>query len=365
LHLVFTKRPLNELTLRVGMFCSVGGSLVALLILLWANRRIRSMTNPLRLLADAMEHQDTVGVRATVTGTVEVRKIATAFNRLMARVDEYTNGLERMVAERTAELRRATEAAQQAERYKARLMEGSTHEMKMPLHRIQLEVRRAMGELEFVDVDSDRVREILNGIMQAAGDLLSRILKILNAARTEGAQYEIADDDFSVPEFINALRERTEALARSQRNELIVAWRGASRARGDQEKLFEIALELLLNACKFTHGGVVRLELEVADTGFTIDVADTGCGIPEADQAQVWEEFHQGHGVQHPTYPGQGLGLSMVRQLVKLLGGTVTLTSSVGSGTQIRIVVPTAGQAQADTGLQYDQALITDGRSAQ
>jgi two-component system sensor histidine kinase EvgS len=258
----------------------------------------------------------------------------------MDRIAEYTEGLERTVEARTREWRRASEAAQQAERAKSALLQASAHELKMPLHLIELQVGNVLHELEFVGPPAEPARKSLASIVRAANELLSRISKMLDAARSAGAAHEIVKEAFHVGDFADALRERAEALAISQGDELVVAWTGSAIAYADRQKLFEIASELCLNACKFTHDGKVKLLLEVGEGSFSIDVADTGRGIPESEQELVWHEFQQGSAGGSPTYPGQGLGLSMVRQLVNTLQGTVILNSAPGQGTRIRVTVP-------------------------
>ncbi len=345
LHLVFGKKPLHQLTWQVSVVCSVGGVLVAALILLWIARRIRTVTIPLRSLATVMENQDTAGVRADVVGATEVRQIALAFNRLMARVDENTESLERKVTERTRDFQRASEAAQQAERSKSALLAASTHEMKMPLHLIHLHVRRALQELEFVGAGAERTRDSLAAILQAAGELLARIVKILDAARAAGARHDVINEPFAVSAFLEVVRERAEPLARAQRDELVIQSSGSPIVHGDREKLFDIIAELLMNACKFTQDGTVQLVFDVQPSECRIEISDNGCGIPESEQELVWQEFRQGSGGANPTYPGQGLGLSMVRRLVQLLGGVVTLTSALNHGTRITVTIPIEAHA--------------------
>jgi signal transduction histidine kinase len=332
LEMFFSKSALHQLTLRLGVLCSCAGALIASLILLWVARRTRALTVPLARLAAEMEHQDAIGGRATVMGVAEVQQIALTYNRLKARIDEYKEGMERTVEERTREWRRASEAAQQAERAKSALLQASAHELKMPLHLIELQVKNVLHELEFVGPPADPARKALASIVRAANELLSRIVKMLDAARSAGTSH-------SVPDFVEALRERAEALASAQNDELVVEWRGVALAHSDREKLFEIASELCLNACKFTRDGTVRLMVDVSERTFLIDVIDSGPGIPESERELIWQEFQQGS-AGNATYPGQGLGLSMVRQLVDALHGSVVVTSTLGHGTRFQVSIP-------------------------
>jgi signal transduction histidine kinase len=340
LRMVFSKAVLHQLSAQIGLSCSCAGVLIALLILLWVAMRIRALTVPLARLAGVMEHQDNPGGRANINGVSEVQRIAFAYNRLMERVDQYTEGLERTVEQRTRELRLASESAQQAERAKSALLQASAHELKMPLHLIELQVRTVLHELEFVDRSAEPARRALAAISAAANELLSRIVKMLDAARSAGATRVVVKETFGVADFAEALRERTSALARSQNDEFVVRWSGSAVVHTDREKVFEIASELCLNACKFTKDGEVRLSLEVRDEMFCIDVADTGPGIPESERELIWLEFQRGSAASNPTYPGQGLGLCMVRQFVETLGGSIVMSSNIGRGAHFHVTIP-------------------------
>jgi signal transduction histidine kinase len=110
---------------------------------------------------------------------------------------------------------------------------------------------------------------------------------------------------------------------------------------GDRPKLRRIVMNLMTNAIKYTPSGEVSLAFLPARAGFwAIEVTDTGPGIPVEEQAHIFEEFHR---VPTTTagQPGAGLGLAITQQLVKLMGGTIELSSQSGKGTKFRIELPT------------------------
>lgn len=344
LHVVFAKKDLGKLVSLVGLVCGISSVFIAGIVLWWGTTRLRALTVPLDTLAHVVKHATLDGARASTEGPAEVSTIATVFNALMDRVAEYTNELEDKVARRTAALQSASDAAQQAERYKSALLAASTHEMKMPLHLIELSVRASLQELEFMGSEAEPVREAQRTILRASGELLSRILKLLAAARSAGTVHEVNMNAFAVKPFLDDLRERMEPLARAQKNLLICESNGLSDIMTDREKLYEIACELLMNACKFTQDGEVRFEITASAHDVIMTIVDNGCGIPVADHATIWLEFRQLRGSVSPTYPGQGLGLSMVRRLVDVLHGNIHLDSDTGTGTRIVVTIP-SGQA--------------------
>jgi signal transduction histidine kinase len=106
----------------------------------------------------------------------------------------------------------------------------------------------------------------------------------------------------------------------------------------DERRLKQALFNLISNAIKFTPpGGAIRIEAERRESELLLTVADTGIGIPLSDQARVFEKFERG-----TPRSGAGLGLSLVRSLIELHAGTVTIDSAEGRGTTITCRLPTA-----------------------
>jgi signal transduction histidine kinase len=109
----------------------------------------------------------------------------------------------------------------------------------------------------------------------------------------------------------------------------------------DERRLKQALFNLISNAIKFTpSGGSIRVEARRQDDGLVLAVSDTGVGIPAADQARIFDKFERGD----PQAPqsGAGLGLSLVKSLIELHGGTVTIESKPGTGTAVRCRLPAA-----------------------
>ena len=109
----------------------------------------------------------------------------------------------------------------------------------------------------------------------------------------------------------------------------------------DPGKLKVVLKNLLSNAVKFTKEGSITVEAQAQGAGVVISVTDTGIGIPADAQAFIFEPFRQVDSSTTRPYSGSGLGLHIVRRLLELLGGTVTVESEVGRGSTFRVWVPT------------------------
>jgi signal transduction histidine kinase len=112
------------------------------------------------------------------------------------------------------------------------------------------------------------------------------------------------------------------------------------KIRTDLGKLNQILFHLLENAAKFTRRGRIELELALEDGQLRCAVSDTGIGIAQDDQPQIFEEFFQVDGSPESTHRGAGLGLTLARGLVDLLGGSVSLSSEIGRGSRFAFSIP-------------------------
>ena len=108
----------------------------------------------------------------------------------------------------------------------------------------------------------------------------------------------------------------------------------------DHEMWEKIVLNLLSNAFKYTFEGEIRLELTAAAAGATLTIADTGTGIPPEALPQLFNRFYRVPGANGRTHEGSGIGLSLVRELVRLHGGSIAVESTIGQGSIFRVSIP-------------------------
>ncbi|MCY1047298.1 ATP-binding protein [Corallococcus sp. bb12-1] len=114
--------------------------------------------------------------------------------------------------------------------------------------------------------------------------------------------------------------------------------------RVDPEQWEKVVLNLLSNAFKFTHAGGIRVSLRWRDPEVVLSVADTGTGIPAEELPRIFERFHRVQGARGRSYEGSGIGLSLVRELVKLHGGDIHVESVPDQGSTFTVTLPTNGE---------------------
>jgi signal transduction histidine kinase len=293
------------------------------------------LTRPIRRLhaAAAQLGEGRFETRVDLPTGDELEDVGAQFNAMAARLQESYGELERRVAEKTRDL-------ELANRRMAEFMANMSHELRTPLNAV-IGMSEALQDEDDYGGLNDKQREYLGDINASGEHLLSLINDILDLAKIEAGRVDIAPEPFDVVAAIgNAealLRERAQRHGLSLSVDVEPA---AQVWQADPRRFKQVLVNLLTNAVKFTpRGGHVAVRAGVNAVGLWVEVEDTGCGIAPEHQAIVFEKFGRvGAGVANAE--GTGLGLSLVRELVRLHGGEVTLRSASGQGSTFRFTIP-------------------------
>ncbi len=241
------------------------------------------------------------------------------------------------------EQRLAARRADAANESKSRFLANMSHELRTPLNAI-------LGYSEILMEDAERLGEPrfvedLQRIQSAGRHLLTLINDILDLARIEAGKTELNLETFDLAELIDEAVATVRPLAARSGNELVVekdARLGC--VRGDMTKLRQALFNLLSNAAKFTHDGLIRISARRRDEGgsdwIVLTVSDTGLGMSAEQMARVFEPFVQADGSTTRKYGGTGLGLAITRRFCRMMGGDVTVESEPGRGSTFTIRVP-------------------------
>jgi signal transduction histidine kinase len=262
-------------------------------------------------------------------------------------LQELTQKLEATVRELDSESRAAEaarEVAESASKAKSQFLAVVSHELRTPLNVI----------LGYQDLLEAEVAGGLNDVQQrylaraklAAQQLLTLIDQILNLARIEAGKEELHIEDTELSAMTREVAELVEPLAAKKLLRFSVRVSdNHSAMRTDIAKLRQILLNLLSNAIKFTDQGEVDLSACEDGTHVVFTVSDTGPGIPAQDLERIFDAFTRAVSTSTWTSGSTGLGLSVSRALTELLGGSLTVESTVAVGSVFTLRVPAKMEA--------------------
>ncbi len=235
-------------------------------------------------------------------------------------------------------------------RYKSQFLANMSHELRTPLNSLlilsKLLIENPEGNL------STRQREFARTINAAGTDLLSLINDILDLSKIESGTVTLDLGAVALADTVAQMERTFRQVADERGLAFTVAVDPALPAalHTDSKRLQQVLRNLLANAFKFTEAGGVTLRLgpsgEAAGPGFVaFAVTDTGVGIPADKQRIIFEAFQQADGTTSRKYGGTGLGLAISREIARLLGGEITVSSRAGAGSTFTLLLPAEAPA--------------------
>jgi signal transduction histidine kinase/DNA-binding response OmpR family regulator len=260
------------------------------------------------------------------------------------------------------QLRKASQEALEANRLKSEFLATMSHEIRTPMNGIL-----GMTELALQSrLDADQ-RDCLNTIQECADNLLHLINDILDLSKIEAGKVELEAAPFDLLMVLEGVQDSLSPKASQKR----LDWNSFARAEvptqliGDPLRLRQVLLNLASNAIKFTEHGEVSLEVsfvarDSAGARLKFSVRDSGIGIAPEARARLFQKFSQADSSTTRKYGGTGLGLTISRQLVQLMGGDIEVESQPGAGSTFAFTIPL--QVQPSTGTQPAASDLLVGR---
>jgi len=286
-------------------------------------------------------------VTADVGGADEVGRLGDTFNRMARSIDDHVTALQRA----RDELQLRVRELEQANRLKSEFLSTVSHELRTPLNVIigyaDMLAEGGCGEL------NETERKIIAAIRGYSGLQLKLITDVLDFSRLSSGKVS-----FHVEHFDPApLLAEVAALYRGRLGNPdirleVAAAPGTPALETDRVKFQEILYNLVDNAVKFTSRGEIRISARPSADGrsVVVEVSDTGPGIPAEDLDHIFDPFRQVGKSSTRETGGVGLGLSIVKNLVEVLGGAIAVESRLGSGTTFRVEIPCRLRADGGNG---------------
>jgi signal transduction histidine kinase/CheY-like chemotaxis protein len=231
------------------------------------------------------------------------------------------------------ELQKAKEASEAANAAKSRYVTGLSHELRTPLNSI-------LGYAQILQRDTaipEHNQEALATIFRSGSHLLSLIDGLLDVAKIEAGKLNLEQTEIAFPDFLEQVRHMFAPQAQEKGLGFRFEPQGRMPAvvRGDQKRISQILINLLGNAVRFTDQGEVCLRVSYARETATFEIADTGIGIAPEQIERIFQPFERGNPLRQDN--GVGLGLTITKMLVALMGGELSVKSQPGRGTQFQV----------------------------
>ncbi|WP_372782168.1 ATP-binding protein [Phenylobacterium sp.] len=301
---------------------------------------VRGMLGPLSDLSEAIDRigrTKDFSLRVHPRSNDELGRLTRGFNTLLGELEAYDAELRRTMGDLTA----ARDAAQEANLVKSQFLANMSHEIRTPLNGV-LGMAQVLAASELSPTQAEQ----LDVIQKSGATLLSVLNDLLDISKIEAGRMDLEAAPFDIVEVAQGAYATFTSIANASgvSFSMTIDEEAAGLWRGDSVRVRQVLYNLISNALKFTSEGEVRVNIEstpsAAGRDLSICIRDTGIGITEEALATLFDKFVQADNTMTRRFGGTGLGLTICKQIVELMGGTIAVESRLGAGTTFRVRLP-------------------------
>ncbi|MFC1949370.1 PAS domain S-box protein [Chloroflexota bacterium] len=300
---------------------------------------MRIKSGEIRTISLSSELVSMAGKPYLITTTVDITERIRNRLELQEKNDRLDAQNEELQAQQQ-ELIEKTREVERANQLKSEFLAGMSHELRTPLNAVigfsELMLDGITGEI------NDEQKECLNDILGSGQHLLELINDVLDLSKVEAGKMEFKPENLNMTDVINEAVQTVKPMLNEKGHSMeINVEKELPQIYADKSRLRQVLLNLLSNSSKFTpRNGRLRIEAGIEDNFCQVSVIDNGIGIKKADQERIFEVFTQAETIQEETKKGTGLGLTITRQFIEAMGGSIWLESEFGKSSQFIFTLP-------------------------
>lgn len=255
-------------------------------------------------------------------------------------LEQHRKYLEELVEKRTRALKKAKEKAEESDRLKTSFLTNISHELRTPMNAI-IGFSSLLLESE---ISYQEKKEFVQNIEESGSSLLNLIDDIIGLARIESGETKIQIQEFQLAEIVASIYEEFDEKIKEKHDEYVQFKCRRSpenlTVKSDKERLSQVFTTLLNNAIKFTEEGEICIGYHKKTDTVECFVSDTGIGIPEDQRQVIFDRFRKIEADRMKLYRGVGLGLTISKKIMEILGGKIWVESEMGKGSTFYFSFP-------------------------